>query len=97
MPIDHYTNRGNDTTATYKMRYLLDETYIAGGIECILFYAGNEGGVYTFYDNSGFMTTTLAEKYKGLVVVGEHRYFGTSMPYGDQSYDKEHLVYLTVE
>jgi hypothetical protein len=43
------------------------------------------------------MTITLAQKYKGLVVVGEHRYFGSSMPFGDQSYTKENLAYLTVE
>jgi hypothetical protein len=31
------------------------------------------------------------------VVFGEHRYFGLSMPFGDNSFDRENLVYLTVE
>ena len=60
------------------MRYIMDDTYFDPVDGVILFYAGNEGDVWTFYDASGFMTTTLAAELKGLVVVGEHRYFGTS-------------------
>ncbi len=76
-PVDNYNNQGNDT-ATYKMRYIMDDTYFDPLNGVILFYAGNEGDVWTFYNASGFMTTTLAQELKGLVVVGEHRYFGTS-------------------
>jgi len=43
------------------MRYLVDDTYFDRENGPIIFYAGNEGDVYTFFDNSGFMTTTLAE------------------------------------
>ena len=43
------------------------------------------------------MTTTLAETFGALVVYAEHRYFGESMPFGDASFDKENLKYLTVE
>ena len=57
--IDHYTNAGNDST-TFPLRYLIDATYFDPVDGCILFYAGNEGDVYTFWDNSGFVTTTLA-------------------------------------
>jgi pimeloyl-ACP methyl ester carboxylesterase len=76
-PVDNYNNQGNDT-ATYKMRYIMDDTYFDPVDGVILFYAGNEGDVWTFYNASGFMTTTLAAELKALVVVGEHRYFGTS-------------------
>jgi len=79
------------------MRYLVDDTYFDKENGPILFYAGNEGDVWTFFDNSGFMTTTLAEKFGALVVFGEHRYFGTSMPFGDESFNKDNLAYLTVE
>lgn len=94
--IDHFTNHGAGS-ATYKMRYLVDDTYFDKDNGPIIFYAGNEGDVYTFFDNSGFMTTTLAEKFGALVVFGEHRYYGTSMPFGDDSFEKENLRYLTVE
>jgi len=57
--IDHYGNAGN-FSANYSMRYLIDETNFDPTDGCILFYAGNEGDVWTFYNNSGFVTTTLA-------------------------------------
>lgn len=79
------------------MRYLVDRTYFDPVNGPILFYPGNEGDVWTFYDNSGFMTTTLAQEFGALVVFGEHRYFGESLPFGDASYDLENLKYLTIE
>jgi len=94
--IDHFTNHGAGS-ATYKMRYLVDDTYFNEETGPIIFYAGNEGDVWTFFDNSGFMTTTLAEQFGALVVFGEHRYYGTSMPFGDESFDRDNLKYLTVE
>jgi hypothetical protein len=79
------------------MRYLVDMTYWDEQTGPIIFYSGNEGDIWTFFENSGFMTTTLAKEFNALVVFAEHRYFGQSMPFGDQSFDKPNLVYLTVE
>ena len=50
-----------------------------------------------FYNNSGFVTDTLASELGALVIFGEHRYYGKSMPFGDKSYNKENLKYLTIE
>lgn len=94
--IDHFDNEGAGS-ATYDMRYLTDDTFFDKESGPIIFYAGNEGDIWTFFDNSGFMTTTLAEQFGALVVFGEHRYFGTSMPFGDASFDRKNLKYLTVE
>lgn len=63
------------------MRYLVDDKHFDGKGP-ILFYAGNEGNIETFYENSGFVTQTLAEELKGLVIFAEHRYFGETMPFG---------------
>jgi len=79
------------------MRYLVDRTYFNEESGPILFYAGNEGDIWTFYDNSGFMTQTLAQEFGALVVFGEHRYFGESMPFGASSFDRENIKMLTVE
>lgn len=81
------------------MRYLVNADYYKPESGPILFYAGNEGGVWNFYNNSGFMTKTLAEKYGALVVFAEHRYYGTSMPFGtkEESFKNESLRYLAVE
>jgi hypothetical protein len=49
------------TSATYKMRYLVNDKNVGGDGSPILFYCGNEGSITDFYDNSGFITTTLAQ------------------------------------
>ena len=96
MFIDHFNNEGN-FSANFSLRYIMDTTYFDPVEGCILFYAGNEGEVWGFYNNSGFITKTLAEELKCLVLFGEHRYYGMSMPYGDNSYDRDNLKYFTVE
>jgi Serine carboxypeptidase S28 len=68
------------------MRYLIDRTYFDQTNGPIIFYAGNEGDIWTFWDNFGFMRNTLAKEFGALVVFGEHRYYGESMPFGDQSF-----------
>lgn len=71
------------------MRYLVNSEHFDNSTGPILFYAGNEGDIWSFYNNSGFMTQNLAQTYKALVVFGEHRFFGESMPFGNQSYTNQ--------
>ena len=52
--LDHFDADGK--SSTFKMRYLVDDTYWDPQTGPILFYAGNEGDIYSFYDNVGFMT-----------------------------------------
>lgn len=92
-----------DNTDTFSMRYIVDDQYWKthkkdGKPGPILFYAGNEGSVWDFYANSGFMTKTLAKKFGGLVVLGEHRYFGESFPFDKSTAFKyPNNKYLTIE
>jgi hypothetical protein len=81
------------------MRYLLDESYVQENYTYppILFYCGNEGDVWTFYNNSGFMTTTLPPLLHAVVLFGEHRYYGESLPFGDKSFAKDNVKYLTLD
>lgn len=81
------------------MRYLVDTTHYNSTKAPILFYAGNEGAIPNFYDNTGFMTETLAQKYGALTVFAEHRYYGTSMPFDNKTaaYEKQNLKWLNVQ
>ena len=99
IPIDHFTGN-NINVQNYKMRYLIDESFVQKGEQYppILFYCGNEGDVWTFYNNTGFMTQYLPSVLKGVVLFGEHRFYGKSLPFGDQSFDsKENVRFLTVD
>ena len=80
--LDHFNNT---RTETFNMRYLIDTNFYNSTKAPILFYAGNEGDITNFYDNTGFFTQTLAEKWGALLVFAEHRYYGTSMPFNSKS------------
>lgn len=95
--VDHF-NFGK--LSTFKLRYLVNEEHFDRAVSNspILFYCGNEGPIEEFWNNSGFITEVLAREFKGLVIFGEHRFFGKSFPFGGvQDYDLEKNQYLTVE
>jgi lysosomal Pro-X carboxypeptidase len=97
--LDHFNATGNDTPPTFALRYIINEEFNPNRSGPILFYAGNEGAIEGFYDNSGFMTRTLAERLNATVVFGEHRYYGGSFPFDskDEALKPENLKYLSVE
>uniref|UniRef100_A0A0M3IZ85 Putative serine protease pcp-1 (inferred by orthology to a C. elegans protein) n=1 Tax=Anisakis simplex TaxID=6269 RepID=A0A0M3IZ85_ANISI len=60
----------------------------------IFFYTGNEGSIEGFAENTGIMWD-LAKQFKAAIVFAEHRYYGTSMPFGNLSYTNvKYLGYL---
>ncbi|CAF0824207.1 unnamed protein product [Adineta steineri] len=89
--VDHF---GYVNMDTYQQRYTLNTDYWQSG-KPIFFYAGNEGDIDLFCDNTGFMWD-IAPLFDAMVVFAEHRYYGQSLPYGNQSYSKpEYTRYLT--
>lgn len=95
--LDHFNGSSDDT---FLMRYLVNDQFYNATSGPILFYAGNEGDVWNFYNNSGFLTETLAKEMGAKIVFAEHRYYGTSMPYGDAKVafsDVEHRRFLSIE
>jgi hypothetical protein len=63
------------------MRYIVDDSYYKRitnkeYLRPVLFYMGNQGDIWEQYRNSGYITKFLANKWHGLVVFAEHRYFG---------------------
>jgi lysosomal Pro-X carboxypeptidase len=80
-PVDHFSYTNADR---FKLKYLYDDsTYKAGGP--IFFYAGNEGSIEGFANNTGIIWD-LAPQFNAMVVFAEHRYYGESQPYGNSTY-----------
>lgn len=68
------------------MRYLYNDTYFnatAGGP--IFFYTGNEGDIEWFTQNTGLMWD-IAPEFGAMLVFAEHRYYGKSYPFGNDSF-----------
>lgn len=92
--LDHFSFVQN---TTFPLRYLINEEYADSEESPILFYTGNEGDIELFAQNTGFMWKAAVDL-KAIVVFGEHRYYGKSLPFGNQSYkDPQHLGYLSSE
>ncbi|GIX78186.1 dipeptidyl peptidase 2 [Caerostris extrusa] len=92
--IDHFNfiAHGNET---YKQRYLYNTTWWDKGEGPIFFYAGNEGDITGFWENTGFIFKA-AKAFNALVLFAEHRYYGKSLPFGNDSFSNGNLGLLSV-
>ena len=79
--VDHQSYSNNDV---FQQRYIISTQYWKPNGP-IFFYAGNEGDIFSFANNTGFMWEN-APKFNAMVVFMEHRYYGQSMPYGNNSF-----------
>lgn len=90
--IDHFS--GNP--ATFDQRYYKNETWFMGPGNPIFCILGGEGAVPPdtgiFYP---FVTDVLAKKFNALVIEPEHRFYGTSLPFGSESYTIENMRLAT--
>ncbi|CAJ0598098.1 unnamed protein product [Cylicocyclus nassatus] len=77
-------------------RWLLNNTYYKPGGP-IFFYTGNEGDVEGFATATGMMWD-LAPMFNAAIIFAEHRFYGASLPFGNESYSSiENMGYLTSE
>jgi hypothetical protein len=78
--IDHFNFRPT-TVPTFPLRYYVNEQHWNGS--AVFFYAGNEADIFQFVNNSGFLFEA-AQDFGAMVVFAEHRYYGRSMPFGEE-------------
>jgi hypothetical protein len=98
--LDHFRY---DSTRQFPLRYLAYDRFVATSIvgvassAPIFLYCGNEGGIDLFYNNSGGIFE-MAQELGAKVVFVEHRYYGSSLPFGPvDTFKSENLVYLSIE
>ncbi|CAL4995441.1 unnamed protein product [Urochloa decumbens] len=78
--LDHF-NSAPSSYATFQQRYLINSTFWGGKTSPIFLYAGNEGSIDLFTNNTGYMWES-APRFGAMLVFVEHRYYGESMPFG---------------
>lgn len=91
--LDHFNPA---ETRTFQEKVLLNLTYWRPGGPIFL-YAGNEGAIELFAQNTGFMWE-IAPEFGAALIFPEHRYYGASLPFGNNTFnDKTQLQWLNVE
>ncbi|KGN60732.1 lysosomal Pro-X carboxypeptidase [Cucumis sativus] len=91
--LDHFTFTPKSSKIFYQ-KYLINEEYWRNGAP-IFVYTGNEGDIEWFAANTGFLPD-IAPEFHALLVFIEHRFYGESTPFGNDSYNSaETLGYLT--
>ena len=94
VPLDHFRYRL--PAPRFHLRYAAYDAFAANGSSPVLFYCGNEGALELFYNASG----ALFEHAKALEATAffvEHRYYGQSLPFGNESFSPENLQFLSIE
>eukprot|EP00042_Codosiga_hollandica_P035263 m.260053 g.260053 ORF g.260053 m.260053 type:complete len:474 (+) comp54593_c0_seq1:2142-3563(+) len=91
--LDHFNFQTEPQT--FAQRYLVVNQHFKPGGP-IMFYCGNEGVIWSFYNNTGFIFD-IAPEFNALIVFAEHRYYGESLPFGNNSFVRQNLAYLSIE
>ena len=91
--LDHFEFSSN---ATFQQRVFTYDEHWKTADGPLLVYFGNEGALEDFWNNTGFMFE-LAPQVDARIVFVEHRFYGSTLPFGAASYDDENLVFLTIE
>lgn len=78
--LDHFNYLSDQT---FDQRVIISTDHWCKGCP-IFFYCGNEGDIFEFANNTGFMWEK-AQEFRAMVIFVEHRYYGQSLPFGPES------------
>ncbi|CAG9862457.1 unnamed protein product [Phyllotreta striolata] len=94
VPVDHFSYL--DRQLTFNIRYLISAKYhVKDGP--VFVYTGGVGDIMKIAQNTGFLFD-IAPAFNALIVFIEHRYYGQSLPFGNNSFaSPEHMRYLTTK
>ncbi|OSD04708.1 hypothetical protein PYCCODRAFT_1465679 [Trametes coccinea BRFM310] len=99
MPLDHFGN----SSATFKNRYWVNDTYYKAGGPVFLFDSGEQNAEpllpYYLQEYHGLSATMrLTKRHNGLAILWEHRYYGDSLPFPvNENTTAEQWQFLTTE
>uniref|UniRef100_A0A914MXQ7 Uncharacterized protein n=1 Tax=Meloidogyne incognita TaxID=6306 RepID=A0A914MXQ7_MELIC len=94
VPIDHFSYI---ETRTFKLRYLVNTQYVKTNDAPIFFCVGEEGGAEYDASQLGFIWD-IAPEFNAALIYVDHRYFGKSLPFGDDSFSNISMIgYLSTE
>ncbi|CAD7950399.1 unnamed protein product [Amoebophrya sp. A25] len=94
MPVDHFDDRVGRKTFEMQVLGYGKHSKPDGPI---FFYAGNEGPIDGFWDNTG-LPFAWAPDFNADIVFAEHRYYGKSLPFGEDSFSSpDKMRFLRVE
>ncbi|CAG9313502.1 unnamed protein product [Blepharisma stoltei] len=90
--IDNWSYNG----AFFNLRYYINTNYWNATLPGpIFFYCGGNGAIEAYMSNTGYIDS-LAQQMQAIVVYAEHRYFGSSLPFGNISFTPAgHAKYLS--
>ncbi|CDO68396.1 hypothetical protein BN946_scf184815.g43 [Trametes cinnabarina] len=97
MPLDHFGKRKD----TFKNRYWVNDTYYKTGGPVFLFDSGEQNAEpllpYYLQEYHGLSATMrLAQRYNGVAILWEHRYYGDSLPFPENT-TADQWQFLTTE
>lgn len=91
--VDHFNYQ---STETYQQRYWYIDNYFNPNVGPVFLFICGEY-VCPGVPETRQWVVTMAQKLQGLILVLEHRYYGKSMPYGNDSMKLENMVHLNSE
>ncbi|KAL4892232.1 serine carboxypeptidase S28-domain-containing protein [Aspergillus ambiguus] len=98
VPVDHFHNESRyepHSDEHFPLRYWFDAQYYRHGGPVFVIAAGETSGEDRFPFLSQGIVTQLAEKYHGIGVILEHRYYGESYPFDELT--TENIRFLSTE